>query len=124
MDPPQCFTNVYNVTAKNHLIVTIDGLGTTAYTLNASATTPQITFDSAPADGTSVVIKMQNTTFGNLVDTTFTSTTFDSDGTRFIGEAVFFDKKDNNQQQLYFTKSSVTDNITHISKHRELVRTV
>lgn len=118
------FTNVYNVTAKNHLIVTIDGLGTTAYTLNASATTPQITFDSAPADGTSVVIKMQNTTFGNLVDTTFTSTTFDSDGTRFIGEAVFFDTKDNNQQQLYFTKSSVTDNITHISKHRELVRTV
>lgn len=122
------FANVYNVTAKNHIIVTIDGLGTTAYTLVSDITNPQITFDTAPAEGTSIVIKMQKTSFGNLVATTFdtsaTATTFDGDGTRFIGEEVTFDRKENTQQHLYFTKSAVTDNITHVSKHRELVRTV
>jgi len=122
------FANAYNVTAKNHLLVTIDGLGTTAYSLNASATNPQITFDSAPANGTAIVIKVKKTTFGNLVVTTFdssaTETTFDDNGTRFIGEQVTFDIKSNTQQQLYFPKSANTDRITHVSKHRELVRTV
>ena len=118
------FTNVYNVTAKKHILVTIDGLGSTAYTLNASATNPQITFDTAPANGTSIVIKMKHTTFGNLVVTTFdassTDTTFDDDGTRFIGEEVTFDVTIDTQQQLMFSKSAITDNITHVSKHREL----
>jgi len=122
------FTNVYNVTAKKHILVTIDGLGSTAYTLNASATNPQITFDTAPANGTTIVIKMKHTTFGNLVVTTFdassTDTTFDDDGTRFIGEEVTFDVTIDTQQQLMFSKSAITDNITHVSKHRELVRTV
>jgi len=122
------FTNVYNVTAKKHILVTIDGLGSTAYTLNASATNPQITFDTAPADGTVIIIKMKHTTFGNLVVTTFdassTDTTFDDDGTRFIGEEVTFDVTTDTQQQLMFSKSAITDNITHVSKHRELVRTV
>jgi len=122
------FTNVYNVTAKKHILVTIDGLGSTAYTLNASATNPQITFDTAPADGTVIIIKMKHTTFGNLVVTTFdassTDTTFDDDGTRFIGEEVTFDVTIDTQQQLMFSKSAITDNITHVSKHRELVRTV
>ena len=71
---------------------------------------------------------MKHTTFGNLVVTTFdassTDTTFDDDGTRFIGEEVTFDVTTNTQQQLMFSKSAITDNITHISKHRELVRTV
>ena len=122
------FTSVYNVSAKKNIIVTVDGLGTTAYTLIPDAENPQIEFTSAPQADSTIVIKLKLTTFGNLVVTTFdtasTDTTFDAGGTRFIGEEVTFDRKDNTQQQLYFTKSAVTDNITHVSKHRELVRTV
>ena len=51
-------------------------------------------------------------------------TTFDGRGTRFIGPEVTFDRKINPEWQLMFSKSSVTDGITHLSKQRELVRTV
>jgi|TARA_R100000030_G_scaffold36843_1_gene27556 hypothetical protein len=143
------FTSPYDVTKPNHLMITIDGLGETGFNLvgdvrasnefistdstlhttdTSAPSTTSVVFDTAPAEGTTIVIKTKKTTFGNLVDTVFdtsaTETTFDGGGTRFIGEAVTFDRKDDHQQQLYFTKSSVTDNITHVSKHRELVRTV
>jgi hypothetical protein len=143
------FTSPYNVTKPNHLMVTVDGLGETGFNLvgnirasttfvstdstlhtadsNAPSTT-SVVFDTAPANGTAIIIKVKKTTFGNLVVTTFdtsaTETTFDDNGTRFIGEEVTFDIKSNTQQQLYFPKSANTDRITHVSKHRELVRTV
>ena len=51
-------------------------------------------------------------------------TTFDARGTRFIGPEITFDRKMNPEWQLMFSKSSITDGITHVSKQRELVRTV
>ena len=143
------FTSPYNVTRPNHLMITVDGLGETGFNLvgnirasttfvstdstlhtadsNAPSTT-SVVFDTAPANGTAIIIKVKKTTFGNLVVTTFdssaTETTFDDNGTRFIGEEVTLDVTTDTQQQLMFTKSAVTDNITHVSKHRELVRTV
>ena len=142
------FATPYTPTKDNHLLITINGLGiaTSEYAIRTTAdciseTTDggsilvndfcavnQIVFADAPQNGSQIRIRLKPTTFGNLVVTTFdvssTATTFDSDGTRFIGEPVTFDIKQDPQQQLVFPKASNTDQITHLSKHRELVRTV
>jgi len=143
------FTSPYAVTKPNHLIVTVDGSGVTDFNLITDVTadselvsgdnslycvdaenpaTPKVAFDTAPINTASIVIKLKPTTFGKLIVTTFdagnTETTFDADGTRFIGEEVTFDRKQNPNFQLMFSKSAVTDGITHISKEPKLVRTV
>lgn len=143
------YTSPYDITKPTHLMVTVDGLGETGFNLvgnvlasnafisadstlhttdTSNPSSTFVVFDTAPINGTTIVIKTKKTTFGNLVVTTFdassTDTTFDDSGTRFIGEEVTFDVTTDTQQQLMFSKSAITDNITHISKHRELVRTV
>ena len=94
--------------------------------VNDSCGVNQVVFAEAPQDGATIIIRLKPTTFGSLVVTTFdtSTTTWDSNGTRFIGEPVTFDRKANPKQQLMFPKSANTDQITHVSKHRELVRTV
>lgn len=135
-------------TKDNHLLITINGLGiaTSEYAIrttadctsetadggsilvNDSCSQNQVVFADAPQNGSQINIRLKPTSFGNLVVTTFddstVATTFDGNGTRFIGETVTFDRKQNPQQQLMFPKASNTDQITHVSKHRELVRTV
>ena len=140
------FTSPYNPTKDSNLLITINGLGinTSEYAtrttadctsetadissmlVNDSCNANQVVFAEAPQDGATIVIRLKPTTFGSLVVTTFdtNTTTWDSNGTRFIGEAVTFDRKANPKQQLMFPKSANTDQITHVSKHRELVRTV
>ena len=41
-----------------------------------------------------------------------------------FNKKITFDRKMNPEWQLMFSKSSITDGITHVSKQRELVRTV
>ena len=143
------YNSPYPVTKPNHLIVTVDGLGVTDFALitdttadsefvssdnslycsdSSNPSTSQIAFDTAPIDGSTISVRLKPTTFSKLIVTTFdvssTETTFDADGTRFIGEEVTFDRKDNPNFQLMFSKSAVTDGITHVSKEPKLVRTV
>jgi hypothetical protein len=51
-------------------------------------------------------------------------TTFDNNGTRFIGEEVTFDRKSSPETQLLFNNKSILDNITTVSKQRKLVRSL
>ena len=131
----------------NHLVVTVDGLGEVNFNLIAdihadsdlvtsdnslyasdsqNPVSTKLAFDTAPISGSIIVIRAKPTTFGKLVVTTFDSklTTFDANGTRFIGEEVTFDKKENPTAQLMFSKSANTDGITHVSKEPKLVRTL
>ena len=146
------FTSPYRVTKPNHLIITVDGLGVTDFSMlgDITADTPhistdtalystdandpdssQIVFDTPPINGSTINVKLQPTTFGKRVVTTFDgvdttdgNTTFDNNGTRFTQEEVTFDRKINPSFQLMFSKSANTDGITHISKEPKLVRSV
>lgn len=142
------FSTPYTPTKDNHFLITIDSLGintseyairttsdctsetadTSSILVNDEIGNNQILFAEAPQNGSIITISLKPTTFGNLIATTFdassTQTTWDANGTRFIGETVTFDRKHNPEQQLMFPKSANTDQITHVSKHRKLVRTV
>lgn len=143
------FTSPYNITKPQQAVVTINGEVTFDFVISFSVTsdtveittdnavlssdiqnptTTQIIFGTAPASGSTIVVKLKETTFGKKVVTTFdvsaTATTFDDNGTRFIGEEVTFDKKDSPETQLLFNKKSVLDNITTVSKQRKLVRSL
>lgn len=50
-------------------------------------------------------------------------TTFDQNGTVFNTQPVTFDQKEPADTQIIMTRSSILDQITHISKQRELIRT-
>ena len=74
-------------------------------------------------------ITLKPTTFGLNTTTTFddgagVETTFDTDGTVFTNDLVTFDRKNVQNTQIIMQRSSITDRITHVSKQRELVRTV
>lgn len=141
------FESPLKVTKPNHLVVTVDGLGETNFNLvvdvtadsdiissdnslyssdSQTPTTTKIAFDTAPISGAVITVRAKPTTFGKLVVTTYDSktTTFDANGTRFIGAEVTFDRKENPTAQLMFSKSANTDGITHVSKEPKLVRTV
>ena len=80
------------MTKPNHLIITVDGLGETNFSMIGDITTdtphisadtvlystdninpdnPQIVFDTPPISGSSINVKLQPTTFGKRVVTTF-----------------------------------------------------
>lgn len=143
------FSCPYKITKPQQAVVTLDGVVTSDYVVsfnvlsdNAHITadsniltadidnpgTTNIIFGTAPLSSAVIVVRLKETTFGKKVVTTFdvssTATTFDDNGTRFIGEEVTFDKKNPSQAQILFTKKSVLDNITTVSKQRKLVRSL
>ena len=96
---------------------------------DTNLTSKELAFNTAPVNGSSIVITLKPTTFGLNTTTTFddgagVETTFDTDGTVFTNDLVTFDRKNVQNTQIIMQRSSITDRITHVSKQRELVRTV
>ena len=88
----------------------------------------QLSFNTAPVNGSAIVITLKKTTFGKNLTTKFDDgagdeTTFDGDGTVFTNDLVTFDRKTEQSTQVMMQRSSITDRITHISKQRKLLRT-
>ena len=93
--------------------------------LNKSKNTHELTFDTAPANGTAIVFKRKKTTFGlkEFVTLDTNTTSFDEKGTRFNVQPLTFDNKQPEDTQLLLLRSDVMDNVIHVSKQRELIRT-
>jgi len=113
------FTANYGVPANGSIIKfqrkkTTLGLSETT-TFDKGSYRPQITSDNGE-------ILADNTT--HTADNISTvETTFDQNGTVFNTQPVTFDQKEPSDSQVIMARSSILDQITNISKQRELIRT-
>ena len=127
--------SLYSITATPRIIqhsnlsadkttLTADDTTLTA-DINYDSLTTVLTFNTAPADGKTIVFKRKKTTFGLREFATFdtNTTSFDVKGTRFNVQPLTFDNKQPEDTQLLLLRSDIMDNVIHVSKQRELIRT-